>query len=149
MSNQVNIQVLCNDPDLYPTKATLGSAAFDLRIDKVAYDNPCGFIKVHTGLRVAFPSDYVLLVYPRSGLAAKYGLRLANGVGVIDSDYRGEIMLMMDYSAEFSSVVKELQRGNRIAQAILQPIPQTRFVFVKELSETVRGTGGFGHTGTK
>lgn len=133
---------------LMPTQATKGSAGMDIYVRDVELTHK-GFLMVYTGLRVSFPDDHVLLIYPRSGWAAKYGLSLVNGVGVIDSDYRGEITLMMSSKdASLSELFNLVQPGVRIAQMILQPIPKVKIIQTKELDTTERGSGGFGHTGT-
>lgn len=101
---------------------------------------------VRTGLALEIPAGLVGLVYARSGLACKRGLAPANKVGVIDSDYRGEIMVALhNHSAEDITV----EAGERIAQMVIAPYVYAQYEEVQELEETVRGTGGFGSTGTK
>ena len=101
---------------------------------------------IDTGLSMELPSGYVGLIYARSGLACKQGLTLANGVGVIDSDYRGEFKVAL-YNT--SKEIRTISNGDRIAQLIIMPYPAIEFVEVSELSDTERGTGGFGSTGIK
>lgn len=103
-------------------------------------------VLVHTGIAMEIPTGYVGLVFARSGLATKRGLAPANKVGVIDSDYRGEIMVALhNHSAE----AKVIEAGERIAQIALIPYLTADFEVVDELSDTVRGEGGFGSTGRK
>ena len=129
-----------------PVRASPHAAGFDL----VSVDTTCDAdrIIVRTGLATAFDESHVLLIYGRSGYAFKHGIRLLNGVGVIDADYRGEILLAFDKG--YTSVHRAMELlgpGNRVAQAILTPIPRTIWQEASELPETVRGSGGFGSTG--
>lgn len=130
-----------------PYYATPGSAAMDLHACLVgAVTIPAGERRViPTGLAIALPSaDYVALVFARSGLGIKHGVAPANCVGVIDSDYRGEILVGLQNSggSEFT-----IQPGDRIAQLMVVPVVQPRLRLVDELDETGRGAGGFGSTG--
>ena len=130
-----------------PYYATPGSAAMDLHacLDG-AVTIPAGERRViPTGLAIALPSaDYVALVFARSGLGIKHGVAPANCVGVIDSDYRGEILVGLQNSggSEFT-----IQPGDRIAQLMVVPVVQPRLRLVDELDETGRGARGFGSTG--
>ena len=130
-----------------PYYATPGSAAMDLHacLDE-AVTIPAGERRViPTGLAIALPSaDYVALVFARSGLGIKHGVAPANCVGVIDSDYRGELLVGLQNSggSEFT-----IQPGDRIAQLMVVPVVQPRLRLVDELDETDRGAGGFGSTG--
>lgn len=101
---------------------------------------------VPTGLAMELPEGYAGLVYARSGLASKQGLAPANKVGVIDSDYRGEVMVALH---NHGAQAREIQPGERIAQLVIAPVYQAAFEQVASLSDTVRGAGGFGSTGTK
>ncbi len=101
---------------------------------------------VHTGLAMEVPEGYAGLVYARSGLASKRGLAPANKVGVVDSDYRGELMVALH---NHSSEPQKVQVGERIAQLVITPFLKAEFYESENLSETVRGVGGFGSTGTK
>ena len=101
---------------------------------------------IHTGIAMEIPEGLVGLIYARSGLASKKGLAPANKVGVIDSDYRGEIMVALhNHGTEPQAVAS----GERIAQIVFAPYMTAEFSVVDELSDTVRGVGGFGSTGTK
>lgn len=102
-------------------------------------------IFVKTGLSVEIPKDTVLLIYPRSGLAAKSGVTLANCVGVIDSDYRGEIMIPLYNQSNKTYVVKN---GERVAQGIIHQLPAIEIIEAEELAQTERNDGGFGSTGS-
>ena len=130
-----------------PYYATPGSAAMDLHacLDG-AVTIPAGERRViPTGLAIALPSaDYVALVFARSGLGIKHGVAPANCVGVIDSDYRGEILVGLQNSGGSDFTI---QPGDRIAQLMVVPVVQPRLRLVDELDETGRGTGGFGSTG--
>ena len=103
-------------------------------------------VLVHTGIAMAIPEGNVGLIFARSGLATKRGLAPANKVGVIDSDYRGEIMVALH---NHSDEDKTVERGERIAQIAFVPFVSADFEVTDELDETVRGEGGFGSTGTK
>lgn len=103
-------------------------------------------VLIHTGLALAIPQGYVGLVYARSGLATKQGLAPANKVGVIDADYRGELMVSLhNHSGEERTV----EHGDRIAQLVIAPYLTARFQEAEELDDTARGSGGFGSTGTR
>lgn len=99
---------------------------------------------IDTGIVMEIPNGYVGLVYARSGLSCKQGLAPANKVGVIDSDYRGNIMVAL-YNQ--SNEVRTVSEGDRIAQIIIQPVEQFGFKVTENLSNTVRGNGGFGSSG--
>lgn len=101
---------------------------------------------IPTGLAMAIPEGYVGLIYARSSLACKQGLAPANKVGVIDADYRGEIMVALYNQSEEE---KTIAPADRIAQLVITPYLKAEFVETKTLEETKRGTGGFGSTGTK
>lgn len=101
---------------------------------------------IRTGLAVEIPEGYAGLVYARSGIATKRGLAPANKVGVIDSDYRGEVMVSLH---NHSDDCQEIADGERIAQLVITPFLAAEFCETDELSDTVRGEGGFGSTGKK
>ncbi len=127
--------------------ATPGSAAMDLHacVDAAVTLRPGGRAVIPTGIAIALPSaDYVALVFARSGLGIKHGVVPGNCVGVIDSDYRGEIMVGLYNSGESEYTV---QPGDRIAQLMVTPVVQADVELVDELDETERGAGGFGSTG--
>lgn len=101
---------------------------------------------VHTGIAMEIPTGYVGLIYARSGIATKRGLAPANKVGVIDSDYRGEIMVSL---FNHSSAKQTVAAGERIAQIVITPYLTVNFIEAEQLDQTDRGSGGFGSTGTK
>ena len=101
---------------------------------------------VHTGLAMEIPEGYAGLIYARSGLASKRGLAPANKVGVVDADYRGEVMVALH---NHSNVEQKISHGERIAQLVVAPFLKASFTETEALSDTVRGVGGFGSTGTK
>lgn len=131
---------------ILPTYGTKYSAGADLYalLDEDLVIAPSETILVHTGICMEIPTGLVGLVFARSGLATKKGLAPANKVGVIDSDYRGEIMVPLHNHTKEEKVIKH---GERIAQIIFMPYIMEQFDEVDELSETVRGEGGFGSTG--
>lgn len=99
---------------------------------------------VPTGLRIALPVGYELQIRPRSGLALKHGVTVLNTPGTVDSDYRGELQVLLIH---LGLEPLTIEPGMRIAQAVLAPVVRARFLAVDELPETQRGSGGFGHTG--
>lgn len=130
-----------------PAYQTPGSAAMDLAalLDGPLTIAPGGRVSVPTGLSIALPDNgWVALLFPRSGLSIKHGVTLANCVGVIDSDYRGEIMVVLINRGEAPYTV---QPGDRIAQLMLAPVGIARVVEAEALPDTQRGQGGFGSTG--
>ena len=131
----------------FPTYATAGSAGMDLRacIENGVTVQPGEQALIPTGLSIALPSaDYVALLYARSGLAIKHGLSPANCVGVIDSDYRGEVVVALrNYGKEPYTV----EPGERVAQMVITPVVQANITVAEELDDTARGAGGFGSTG--
>lgn len=130
-----------------PTYATPGAAAADLcaLLDEPLVLAPQQRILVPTGLAIELPGpDCVALVYARSGLAIKHGISMANAVGVIDSDYRGELRVPV---INLSDTAYTIQPGERIAQLCIAPVWQVGFEPADTLSDTERGEGGFGSTG--
>lgn len=130
-----------------PYYATPGSAAMDLHacLDEAVTIPARGRTVVPTGIAIALPSpDYVALVFARSGLGIKHGVAPSNCVGVIDSDYRGEVMVGLQNSGDTDYTI---QPGDRIAQLMVTPVVQPTVVPADTLDETDRGTGGFGSTG--
>lgn len=130
-----------------PRYATAGAAAMDLTacIDQPVTIEPRALVSLPTGIAIALPSsDYVALVFARSGLGVKHGICLSNGVGVIDSDYRGEIRVGL---TNLSDTPYTIRPGDRVAQLAVMPVTQATVVQTEELDETDRGAGGFGSTG--
>ncbi len=131
----------------FPHYATSGSAGIDLSacIDEPMVLKPGEIQKIPTGIAVQIPTpEYGGFVFPRSGLSSKHGINLVNCVGVIDSDYTGEILCPLQNNG---SQIYTIQPGERVAQLVFMPIVQVELVLVEELVETGRGTGGFGSTG--
>ena len=131
---------------IIPTRGSLSSAGYDLYacLESSVIIHPGQTIKISTGLAMELPEGYVGLIYARSGLACKKGLAPANKVGVIDADYRGEIMVALH---NHSSEPVTVENGERISQLVITPFLQVAFNETDELSDTVRGEGGFGSTG--
>lgn len=127
-----------------PVRATVGAACFDLKTIEAGDVPAHGAHTFRTGLAFEVPPGHVMLIYSRSGHGFKHGLRLSNAVGVIDADYRGEVMVRIqnDKAVSFG-----FESGDRIAQAMIVPLPAMELVEVDALSGTERGTGGFGSTG--
>jgi dUTP pyrophosphatase len=145
----LKIEILpgCDDLGL-PAYATNGAAGLDLRAALIEPSTlkPGERGIVPTGLKMAIPAGYEGCVRPRSGLAMKHGLTLTNSPGTIDSDYRGEVKVLM-INLGHEPVV--LQRGDRIAQLLISPVAHAQVVKVESLDDTARGGGGFGHTGVE
>ena len=129
-----------------PTYATNGAACFDIRTIEAGKVPARGVCRFRTGLAFEVPAGHVLKVYSRSGHGFKNGLRLSNVVGIVDSDYRGEVIIGITND---SSTSFEFEPGDRIAQGMIILIPGVELVESDSLSETVRGIGGFGSTGVK
>ena len=135
---------------IIPKYATIGSAGFDFHSvdDIIIYPGETALVK--TGLSFEIPINYELQVRPRSGMSLKTKLRVSNSPGTVDSDYRGEICIIMD-NIDIKSdhrIPYEIKKGDRIAQGIICPIIQVVFEEVNELNKTERNTGAFGSTGT-
>ncbi len=132
-----------------PTYATSGSAGLDLRacLDEAVQIKPGETILVKTGIAIYIEDpNFAGLILPRSGLGHKHGIVLGNLVGLIDSDYQGELMVSV---WNRSQTVFTLEPGERLAQYVLVPVVQAQFEQVNEFTASERGTGGFGHTGQK
>ena len=144
---KVNIKKL-NDKAVVPTYGSEFSAGADLYacIDEPITIEAGKTVLVHTGIAMEIPVGYVGLVFARSGLASKKGLAPANKVGVIDADYRGEIMVALH---NHSDEARTIEAGERVAQIALLPVLAADFEVVDDLTDTARGAGGFGSTGRK
>lgn len=145
MTQQVKIKKL-NPNATIPTYGTQYSAGADLYacLDSVITINPGETAFIPTGIAMEIPIGYAGFVYARSGLACKKGLAPANKVGVIDADYRGEIMVALH---NHSNIALDIDSNERIAQLVIAPFLTAQFEEVNELKDTVRGEGGFGSTG--
>lgn len=143
----LEVQIIALDPDLpLPSYAKAGDAGADLvaRVGAVVKAGG-GRALIPTGIRIALPDGYAGFVQPRSGLALRHGIMLANSPGLIDAGYRDEVAVIVintDPSQDF-----EVHRGDRIAQLVVQPVETVAFTPVAELPSSARGLGGFGHTG--
>jgi dUTP pyrophosphatase len=144
---EVRVRRLESALDLpFPEQATSGAAGFDLRarVEGGIELEPGERRLVPSGIAIALPPGYEAQVRPRSGLALKHGLSLLNSPGTVDSDYRGEICVIL---VNLGREPVRIERGDRIAQLVIQQLPRVTLTEVPSLPETDRGAGGFGHTG--
>ena len=143
----VNVKKL-NENAVMPTYGSLFAAGADLYalLDSETVIEPQQTLLVHTGLSMEIPEGYAGLIYARSGLASKRGLAPANKVGVVDADYRGEIMVAIPNHTAQPQTIAPFER---IAQLVIAPFLKAEFTLVEELDCTERGEGGFGSTGRK
>ena len=142
------LNIYCKDKNCLPERQHPTDAGLDLKAAVWANVTPRVTTKIPTGVHVEIPEGYVGLIFPRSGLASR-GITLANSVGVIDSDYRGELICAMTNTKPHNFKC-EVQQYDRIAQLVIVPIalPELNICeTLEELSNTERGDGGFGHTG--
>ena len=144
---EIKIKKLSEDA-VIPTYGSEYSAGADLYAltDEPIVIEPGKTVLVHTGISIEIPEGFGGFIYARSGLSTKRGLAPANKVGVIDADYRGEIMVALH---NHSGVTQKIEHGERIAQLVIMPYLACEFIECRELTETERGEGGFGSTGTK
>ena len=142
----LEIEVRRLDADLpLPAYAHVGDAGADLFTTVDVTIDPGERALVPTGIAVALPDGYVALVHPRSGLAARHGLSIVNTPGTVDAGYRGEITVLLINHDPRDAIT--LRRGDRIAQLVVQRFERVAFVEVDRLSDTARGSGGYGSTG--
>lgn len=143
-------------PDaVIPTYGTDGAGAFDIYTVEDGTLHPGGNLVLSTGLAVEIPPGFALMIYSRSGHGFNNNIKLANATGIVDSDFRGKILIKLEmfYDEHYksSSIVVppsySVKKGDRIAQGIILPVPRIQFIETETLSETERGTGGFGSTG--
>jgi len=127
-----------------PTRGSEWAAGYDLYAAEDKYIDKNQTVKVGTGIAVEIPHGYFGGIYARSGLATKEGIRPANCVGIVDADYRGEIIVALHNEGV---LLKEIHKGDRIAQLVIQPCISPVFKEVDDLTDTNRGEGGFGSTG--
>jgi dUTP pyrophosphatase len=135
---------LLEDDAVMPEYATLGSAGFDFTCINDTEIKPGRTEMIRTGLAVAIPDGFYMAIVPRSSTGIKTPLRMPNSMGIIDSDYRGEIMLIFTNTGR---KIFTAQKGRKLAQGIIMPIIRFPLISVDYLGETVRGTHGFGSTG--
>ena len=145
LKQQVKIKKL-KENAILPTYGTPYSAGADLYacMDEPVTIAPGETVLIKTGLAMAIPEGYAGLIYARSGLATKKGLAPANKVGVVDADYRGEVMVPLH---NHSRVAVTVEHGERIAQMVITPFLTEEFLEAEELDDTLRGENGFGSTG--
>lgn len=133
-----------------PTQGSTEAAGWDLYADLQDIESitiePGDTVMIHTGIAMALPESTFGAIYARSGLASKKGLAPANKVGVVDADYRGEVMVALHNHSHFTQTI---EAGERIAQLVIQPYIKADFIELDELDNTTRGEGGFGSTGAK
>ena len=143
---EVLVQVINKSPHVLPAYQTKGSSGMDIRawLPEPVSLQPMERKLIPTGLYIALPAGFESQIRPRSGMAIKKGLTLINTPGTIDSDYRGEIMVAM---INLSGEVQVINDGERIAQMIVSKYEQVAWAQVEVLDDTVRGAGGFGHSG--
>ncbi len=148
MSDKISLPIKRLDPSVeLPSYAYEGDAGLDLRSNEDVTLAPLERRLVSTGLAIAIPDGYAGFVQPRSGLALREGLSMANTPGLIDAHYRGELKVCaINLDAEKSI---HIERGERIAQLVIQKVPVVSLVEVDELDETDRGAGGFGSSGVQ
>jgi len=144
---KVSREAGCEDLPL-PRYMSAAAAGMDLcaaNTEPVVLE-PGQVVAVPTGLHLAIPPGYEGQVRPRSGLALKHGLAVVNSPGTIDSDYRGEVRVIL---GNVGSAAYTIERGTRIAQLVIAPVVQAKIELVEALDDTQRGSGGFGHTGSR
>ena len=141
----IRVKKLCQSAVLptYGTEYAAGADLYALQGEDIVIP-PHESVKLHTGLSFEIPEGYAGFVYARSGLATKSGLAPANKVGVIDADYRGEVMVVL---YNHSSEARTVKGGERVAQIVIAPVIHASFEEADSLSDTVRADGGFGSTG--
>ena len=142
---EVKIKLL--DPRaVVPTRGSAEAAGADLRTLDALTVPAHKTVQAHTGIAIELPVGYAAFVYARSGMALKKGIAPANKVGVVDSDYRGEVMVSLHNHTDADV---QIEAGERIAQLVIAPVVLPDFVVCDSLGDTDRGAGGFGSTGTK
>ena len=144
----MKVKIINRSSNSLPAYETTGSAGMDLRanIESPVELKPLERTLIPTGLFIELPKGYEAQIRPRSGLAVKKGLTLLNTPGTIDSDYRGEIKIII---VNLSDQIQVIDKGERIAQMIISKYETIEWEEAQELGETQRGAGGFGHTGHK
>ncbi len=144
--SKISVKIINKSVNALPEYATEGSAGMDLRasITEAVVMKPLERQLIPTGLFIELPAGYEAQVRPRSGLAIKQGITCLNSPGTVDSDYRGEIKVIL---INLSGEEQTLHPGDRIAQMVIAPVEQIRWESVDEINSTARNTGGFGHTG--
>jgi dUTP pyrophosphatase len=144
--SKVKVKIINRSSNPLPEYATPGSAGMDIRahLEAPVTLRPMERFLVPTGLFIQLPDDYEAQVRPRSGLAIKQGLTCLNSPGTVDSDYRGELKVILINLSQQDQVIHP---GDRIAQMVVSPVEKVKLKLVHEIETTVRNEGGFGHTG--
>ncbi len=148
MNNVLTVKVINKSNNVLPQYATEGSSGMDLRaqLSEPVLLQPLQRMLIPTGLFIEMPVGLEAQIRPRSGLAVKQGLTCLNSPGTVDSDYRGEIKVLL---INLSNEPQQILHGDRIAQMVFVKIEVASLVLVQELTDTVRAAGGFGHTGVQ
>lgn len=144
----IAVETICNDESFLPVYASSGAAGADVKacIKEDIVLKPGQSTLVSTGLKVAIPHGYEMQIRPRSGLAFKNQITVLNTPGTIDSDYRGDVGVILINHGTQDFVITP---GMRIAQIVMAPVVLGNFIVTEELTSTLRGSGGFGHTGVQ
>ena len=145
---QVQVNIVNQSTNPLPSYATSGAAGMDIRanLESPVTLQPLERYLVPTGLFIELPDGYEAQVRPRSGLAIKQGITCLNSPGTVDCDYRGELKVIL---INLSNTAQVIEHGDRIAQIVIAKAEQAELLLVQQLNESVRGAGGFGHTGVK
>lgn len=141
---RLSLKIL-NPEAVVPQYATAGAAGFDLHSVEDVTLHPGETRLIKTGIAMSVPEGFEMQVRPRSGLSLKTNLRVANAPGTVDSDYRGEVCIIMTNTSMMTT--ERVKAGERVAQGVICPVYQVDFQVVDLLEETARGSGGFGSTG--
>jgi len=143
---RVQIQPVSGKSPKIPQYKSAGAAGSDICacLEESVSIAPGETVLIPTGFRIAVPQGYEAQIRPRSGLALKHGITLPNSPGTIDSDYRGEVKIILTNLGDNHFTINN---GDRIAQMVIAPVVKAEFEFTDDLTATVRGEGGFGHTG--
>jgi dUTP pyrophosphatase len=144
----VSVNIVNKSANPLPSYATAGSAGMDIRanVELPIALQPLERYLVPTGLFIELPEGYEAQIRPRSGLALKQGITCLNSPGTVDSDYRGELKVIL---INLSNTTQVINNGDRIAQMVIAKTAMAELFLVQQLNDTVRGDGGFGHTGVK
>jgi dUTP pyrophosphatase len=145
---KITVNIINKSGNPLPSYATSGSSGMDIRanIEKEVILQPLERFLTPTGLFIELPQGYEAQIRPRSGMALKQGITCLNSPGTVDSDYRGELKVIL---INLSNEVQVINKGDRIAQMVIAKTENAELFLVQQLNDTVRGEGGFGHTGAK
>lgn len=147
ITTTVKIDFTVSEPELVPTLGSDGAAAYDLRASEDGVIHSGETLLIRTGVKVAIPKGYVGEVCSRSGLALKFGVFVLNAPGLVDSDYRGEVGVVLHKTFSVNPDPFVISKGDRIAQLMFKKVADTVLIEVDSLDATDRGEGGFGSTG--